>query len=150
MFQETRGEVSILSRVMGFLFRGWKFLVVDGFIRYGLITMGCNMHLIICFNSWDIVSGLDVEVHPLELNRELLILNVYGHCRERNSFRGDFFLNRMIQQDSLILGGDIKFSKGVKETWCPRSHIGPLPNYFVHKLEEGHLLDIDSIKLNPT
>lgn len=48
------------------------------------------------------------------------------------------------------MGGDLNSTLGGHEIWGPRAQDNQLAGYFVQKLHECHLIDIDPIKLKPT
>ena len=51
--------------------------------------------------------------------------------------------------DSLMLGGDFNFSLGHNEVWGPHAQVDSLAGFFVQKLVEKGLLDIEPVKLKP-
>ena len=50
----------------------------------------------------------------------------------------------------MILGGDFNFSLGHNEVWGPHAQVDSLAGFFVQKLVEKGLLDIEPVKLKPT
>ena len=49
-----------------------------------------------------------------------------------------------------MLGGDLNLSLGHNEVWGPHAQVDSLAVYFVQKLTEKGLLDIEPVKLKPT
>lgn len=49
-----------------------------------------------------------------------------------------------------MLGGDLNFLIGVSEIWEMQAHPGPIYNFFVHKLEDSLLYDLELRKFLPT
>lgn len=52
--------------------------------------------------------------------------------------------------DNLILGGDLNLSIGYLESWGDHAQIDPLSDLFENVLEDHSLIDIPSVKLQPT
>lgn len=51
---------------------------------------------------------------------------------------------------NLVVGGDLNFSLGLSETWGPQAHVDPLADFFLNKIKDGRLIDINIIKNTPT
>jgi hypothetical protein len=49
-----------------------------------------------------------------------------------------------------VIGGDLNFTLGASEIWGLATQIDCLQGYFLRKLEEVGLLDIEPTKLSPT
>jgi hypothetical protein len=48
------------------------------------------------------------------------------------------------------VGGDLKFTLGASQVWGLEAHVDCLSCYFIKKLEELGLLDVEPAKLTPT
>jgi hypothetical protein len=55
-----------------------------------------------------------------------------------------------MKNEFLILGGDLNFSLGEAESWCPSSHPYNQASFFSHLLSSNGLIDIAPLKLLPT
>jgi hypothetical protein len=54
----------------------------------------------------------------------------------------------IMNQENTIHGGDLNFSLGRDEIWGSISQVDPLSYFFIQRMEENILLDIERIKLN--
>ena len=52
-----------------------------------------------------------------------------------------------MKNEFLILGGDLNFSSGEAESWCPSSHPYNQASFFSHLLSSNGLIDIGPLKL---
>ena len=50
----------------------------------------------------------------------------------------------------MVVGGDLNFTLGQNEIWGPHAHADPLEGFFLQRLVEKNLLDIEPVKLKPT
>jgi hypothetical protein len=55
-----------------------------------------------------------------------------------------------IQHGLVVLGGDLNFTLGALEVWGPATQVDYLLGYFLKKIEEVGMLDIEPTKLSPT
>jgi len=55
-----------------------------------------------------------------------------------------------VQEDNLILGGDLNFSIRYSESWGHNAQIDFLSDFFKNILEDHGLIDIPSARLQPT
>jgi hypothetical protein len=55
-----------------------------------------------------------------------------------------------VQNGLVVIGGDLNFTLGASKVWGPTTQLDPLSSYFIRKLEETSLLDIEPSKLSPT
>ena len=93
---------------------------------------------------------LGVDFFSEELGFNLSVINVYGSYLNRAPFWDSLLQNPLVNGDSLVLGGDFNFSLGHNEVWGPRARADSLTGFFVQKLVEKGLLDIELVKLRPT
>jgi hypothetical protein len=97
-----------------------------------------------------VVSGLAIVLHSQELGKEITILNLYGPYDERVLFWDKLFNMEFWNLQDIILGGDLNFSVGRVEVWGQVAKVDPLSDYFIQKLEDKGLIDVEPIKLRPT
>jgi len=56
----------------------------------------------------------------------------------------------LIRKDFVIVGLDLNFTLGRSEVWGATTNVDPLLYFFVSKLQEVGLFDIEAMKLQPT
>ena len=150
LLQETLGvgEV-ILARLESWL-PGWDFETLDARGRSGGLAVGWKKSCMKLVNAWGMKDVLGVEVFSEELGISLTVVNVYGPYLNRAPFWDSLLQNPLVNGDSLVIGGDFNFSLGHNEVWGPRAQVDSLAGFFVQKLVERGLLDIEPVKLKPT
>ena len=125
-------------------------MTMDARGRSGGLAVGWKNSCVKLINSWGIEAVLGVEVFSEELGISLSVVNVYGPYLNRGPFWDSVYQNPLVNGDSVVLGGDLNFSLGNNEVWGPHAQVDSLAGYFVQKLVEKGLLDIEPIKLKPT
>jgi hypothetical protein len=55
-----------------------------------------------------------------------------------------------VQNGLVVIWGDFNSTLGESKFWVPTAQLEPLSSYFIRKLEENGLLDIEPSKLSPT
>ena len=101
-------------------------------------------------NSWGSEAVLGVEAFSEELGISLSVLNIYGPYLNRAYFWDSLLQNPLVNGDSIVMGDDLNFSLGHNEVWGPHAQVDSLAGFFVQKLMEKGLLDIEPVKLKPT
>lgn len=96
------------------------------------------------------VSGLAIVLYSHKRGREFTSLNLYGPYVERVAYWEKMFKIDILNQNYLILGSDLNFSFERAEIWGQVARVNPLTNFFIQRLEDNGLLDVESIKLQPT
>ena len=92
------------------------------------------------------VSKLEivVDLESKELNCVKRVLNLYGPYVECPSFWEAF-----LSSPYFILGGNLNFTKDIREVWGSSLYKAPLGDFFIHFMFSHHLVDVDPIKLVP-
>jgi hypothetical protein len=73
-----------------------------------------------------------------------------GPYSERKEFWKKKFNSKLTNQNYVFIGGDLNFTLGDYEIWGPSTQKDPLSDFFIQKLDEAGLFDIQPIKYNPT
>jgi hypothetical protein len=63
---------------------------------------------------------------------------------------GQVFHMDWLQVGLVVVGGDLNFTLGASKIWGPTTQVDCLASYFIKKLEEVGLLDVELAKLSPT
>lgn len=101
-------------------------------------------------NIWGGGVFLGVEIYSRDLEENLIVLNVYGPCVNREIFWQKLLDSPILQAGNIILGGNLNFSIGFSESWGHLAQIDPLSDYFGQLLEDHHWIDLPSTKLQFT
>jgi hypothetical protein len=86
----------------------------------------------------------------LDLGKEITLLNVYGPYMDRVDYWDRFFQMDWIHFGLVVVGGDLNFTLGALEFWGHVAQVDYLSGYFIKKMEEVGLLDVEPTKLTPT
>jgi len=103
-----------------------------------------------CTNSWAFSSGLGSSLFSLDLEKEITLLNIYGPYMERLEYWDTIFSSEWFQKGLVIVWGDLNFTLGALEVWGLATQVDCMSSYFINKLEEVGLLDIEPTKLTST
>eukprot|EP01018_Ginkgo_biloba_P032904 Gb_28853 [translate_table: standard] len=121
LLEET---LCVVDKILGTLERllgGWVFMCVDA-------------------------QGVDQE----ELDKDLVVLNVYGPYNDRALIWEKLLSKDFLRWDNIILGRDLNFSLVSSEIWGSKAQVDGLSSFFFRKLIDAGLIDIEPIKLKPT
>jgi hypothetical protein len=77
-------------------------------------------------------------------------MNVYGPYMDKVECWDNFFIMDYIQNGLVVIGGDLNFTLGASYVWGLAAQLNYLSGYFLKKLEEVSLLDIELAKFSPT
>ena len=150
LLQETMGEGEVIRERLESWLPGWSFVTVDARGRSGGLAVGWKNCRVKMINAWGTEAILGVEVFSEDLGIPLSVVNVYGPYLNRAHFWNSLFQSTLVNGDSVVLGGDLNFSLGQSEIWGPHAQADSLAGFFVQKLMEKGLLDIEPAKLKPT
>ena len=81
-------------------------------------------------NLWGLESAIGVSCSTLNLGEDFAVCDVYGPYLNRIPLWDSLLNNPLLRGDSVILGGDLNFSIGTKESWGPQVNPNPLSNFF--------------------
>ena len=150
LLQETLGVGEVVRDQLESWLLGWSFLTLDARGRSGGLEVGWKTSSIQLINAWGSEAVLGIEVFVADLGISLNVVNVYGPYLNRVPFWDSLLQNPLVSGDRLVLGGDLNFLLGHNEVWGPHAQVDSLAGYFVQKLMEKGLLDIEPVKLKLT
>jgi hypothetical protein len=91
---------------------------------------------------------LGIALFPWDLGKDIIFLNIYGLYSNKIVLWNKVFNSNWICQDLTIIGGDLNFNFDSLEIWGPVTYVDCLLGYFMRKMEEVGLVDIELSKLN--
>jgi len=150
LLQETLGEVDVIKNKLEGMLPGWVFECLDVRGRSGGLATGWNSRTIKCGNVWGMESAIGCTLSSLGLGEEITLLNIYGPYQDRIPFWENLFSKACLKDSSVIIGGDLNFSLGQSEVWGPQARADPQADFFIHKLMDLDLIDIEPISLKPS
>ena len=150
LLQETLGVGEVIKERLELWLPRWSFITLDANGHSGGLAVGWRKCCVKLVSAWGMDSVLGAEFHSEELGFTFPVLNVYGPYLNRGLFWDNLLQHPLVSGDSLVMGGDFNFSLGQNEIWGPRARADPLTDYFIQKLVEKGLLDIEPVKLRPT
>lgn len=81
-------------------------------------------------NVWCWEGVTRVKVFSEELGIEIMILNVYGPCQNRTLFWETIMKASSMEEDNIVMGGDLNYSLGLPESWGHNAQIDSLMDFF--------------------
>jgi hypothetical protein len=95
-------------------------------------------------------AGILLEGVVKDLNLNLKLINCYGPYSDREVFWEGIKREGILNEDNLILGGDLNFTTSSREVWGEHARVDPLQLYFSQLIQVGGLVDVEPVKLLPT
>eukprot|EP00253_Pinus_taeda_P024074 PITA_24074 len=93
---------------------------------------------------------MGADIFSIDLGLSLRIINTYGPCHQRESFWRQFFNRTLLALDRIILGGDMNFSLGFRESWGSMAQVDSITKFMRSTLEQSDFIDIPMQKPLPT
>ena len=150
LLQETLGLGDIIKEKLESWMAGWSFVTLDVRGRSGGLAVGWKLSAAKLVNSWGRDSVLGVELLFADLGTNLSVINVYGPYLNRAPFWDALLQDPLLRGDSVVVGGDLNFSLGQTEISGPHAIVDPQAGFFLQRLVENKLVNIEPIKLKPT
>eukprot|EP00253_Pinus_taeda_P029489 PITA_29489 len=150
MLQETLCSADQISKTFQALTPGWSFISLDVAGRSGGLAIGTNPHSIRVDATWGGTGYLGLNFFSADLGMELRVVNVYGPCNHRELFWQRVLHLSLIKGDKTIIGGDLNFSLGFRESWGSTAQVDSITDYMTNLLEQTNFVDIPMQKLLPT
>eukprot|EP00253_Pinus_taeda_P006367 PITA_06367 len=150
MLQETLCSADQITRAMQALVPAWSFHAIDAVGRSGGLAIGVNPRSIKMDSTWGGSGFIGLEIFSAELGMTLRVVNVYAPCSHRESFWQHLLQLSMMNEDRVIIGGDLNFSLGFRESWGSEAQFDPITDYMTNLLEQTNFLDIPMQRLLPT
>jgi len=85
--------------------------------RSGGLAIGYNPRTIRVDASRGHFGFMGIDIFSAELSKYLRVINVYGPCHQREHFYQHFLTLYILALGHIIIGGDLNFSLGFKESW---------------------------------
>eukprot|EP00253_Pinus_taeda_P012058 PITA_12058 len=150
MLQETLFPVEQITRAMQALTPGWIYTAIDAAGRSGGLAIGTNPRSIKVDSTWGGAGFLALDIFSSELGMNLRIINVYAPCSQRELFWQHFLHLSITNEDRVIIGGDLNFSLGFRESWGSAAQIDSITDFMTNLLENTNLIDIPMQKILPS
>lgn len=150
LLQETMGASDSVKKALESWLSGWNFEAVDAIGKSGGLAIGWLTRQIRCENIWGTQSAIGVDVYSRETDWAFTVLNLYGPYQMQLPFWEDLFQKSWWNNPDLIVGGDLKFTKGEAEIWGDSAKVDELSDFFRQKLAQAGVIDVPPIKLTPT
>lgn len=80
----------------------------------------------------------------------LRIVNVYAPCNQRELFWQRLLHLSLMNEDLVVIGGDLNLSLGYRESWGSTAQIDSISDYMTSLLEQTYFVDVPMHKLLPT
>lgn len=115
--QEAICPTSTITPLLETWLPGWSFHSLDTTGRLGGVALGINNQSIKLDRVWGGYGFMGVDIYSSTLESDYRIINVYGPCHDRANFQSKLLNSSILQQDNIILGGDLNFCIGFVESW---------------------------------
>eukprot|EP00253_Pinus_taeda_P031803 PITA_31803 len=150
MLQETLCSADQITRALQAITPGWSYSAIDALGRSGGQAIGINPRSIKVNSTWGGSGFLGLDIYSADLGMNLRIVNVYAPCSQRESFWQHLLNLTIMNEDRVVIGGDLNFSLGFRESWGSAAQIDPITNYMTNLLAQSNLMDIPMQKVLPT
>lgn len=150
MLQETLFSADQIIRVMQAMVPGWSFFANDAVGRSGGLAIGLNPRSINPISTWGGAGFIGLDFFSADLGMDLRIVNIYAPCSQRESFWRNTLQLPLLNEDHVIIGGDLNFSLGFRESWGTEAQIDSITDYMTNLLEQPDFSDISLQRLLPT
>jgi len=150
MLQETLCSAEQISKTFQALTPGWSFIALDAAGRSGGLAIRTNPRSIRVDATWGGTGYLGLDFFSADLGMELRMVNVYGLCNHRKKLWQRLLHLSLMEGDKTIIGGDLNFSLGFRESWGSTALIDSITDYMTNLLEQTSFVDIPMQKLLPT
>lgn len=136
--QETLCSAEVLIPLLKSWMPSWTFHALDAYGRFGGIAIGFSNKTIDLIKMWGCRGFISVDIYSISLETELRVINLYGPCLDRANFWRRLLASSNFQVDNIILGGDLNFSLGFRESWGHLAQVDGLTNAITSLLEDHH------------
>eukprot|EP00253_Pinus_taeda_P008313 PITA_08313 len=127
-----------------------KFLASDASGRSGGLAIGINLRTIRLDSSWGGQGFLGVDIFSADLGVAFRIVNVYGPCQHREPFWNRLLNLSLMTASHTILGGDLNFSLGFRESWGSMAQVDTITDFMRNALEQADFVDVPMHQPMPT
>eukprot|EP00253_Pinus_taeda_P035499 PITA_35499 len=148
--QETLGPADTIEHCLNSITPRWKFLATDASGRSGGLAIRINPRTIRLDSSWGGKGFLGADIFSADLGRAFRIVNVYGPCQLREPFWNSLFNLSLMNVDHTILGGDLNFSLGFRESWGSMAKVDSITDFMRNALEQADFVDVPMHQPKPT
>eukprot|EP00253_Pinus_taeda_P034258 PITA_34258 len=150
LLQEKLGPGEAIYLSLNTLAARWKFLAIDADGRSGGLAIGYNPKSIRLDSSWGGQGFMGADIFLADLGLSLRIVNIYGPCQQRERFWRQFFNRNLMALDRIILGRDMNFSMGFRESWGSMVQVDTITEFMRNTLDQNDFIDIPMQKPLPT
>eukprot|EP00253_Pinus_taeda_P004777 PITA_04777 len=148
--QETLSPAITLISTLNSWLPNWTFHALDASGRSGCIAIGfCNKSMDLR-NIWGGRGFMGMDIFSRSLESEICVMNVYGPCMDRATFWRSLLNSHLMQDDNIILGGDLNFALGFSESWGHSAQVDGLSDTISALLEQHQWVDIPSARIQYT
>eukprot|EP00253_Pinus_taeda_P031439 PITA_31439 len=142
LLQETLGSAESTTHALNSIAPRWHFIRLDAMGRSGGLAIGYNPYSIRMDSSWGGLGFLGADIFSKDLGLSLRIINIYGPCEQREGFWRTLLGRTLMNAENLILGGDLNFSLGFRESWGSTAQADSITDFMRSLLEQHDLIDI--------
>jgi hypothetical protein len=127
----------------------WKLCAVDSNGLSGDLLLAWNPNKA-NFDDFFTPAGILLEGFVKDVNRSLKMVNCYGPYSNRQVFSDDLKNDGILNEQGLILGGDLNFTQFAREIWGSSRRLDPMASYLNQQLQDVGLIDVEPVEFLPT
>eukprot|EP00253_Pinus_taeda_P012292 PITA_12292 len=116
----------------------------------GRLAIGINHRTIRLDSSWGGQGFLGVDIFSADLGVAFRIVNIYGPCQHREPFWNRLLNLSLMTASHTILGGDLNFSLGFRESWGSMAQVDSITYFMRNALEQADFVDVPMHQPMPT
>jgi hypothetical protein len=95
-------------------------------------------------------AGIFLEGRFKHSNARVKLLNCYAPYKDRECFWQSILDSGLLEEQGLIVGGDLNFTLSSWEVWGSSARVDPLADFFSNMLHSTGLVDMQPSHLSPT
>ena len=147
--QEAMTDGERAKEIMGAILKDWRMETIDaeGHSRGLLIAWSPEITF---YAKSDYKDALGTELEDPKTGIRFFFLNVYGPFYDRRIYWESLANERALDQENLILVGDLNLTLSTTEVWGQNARSDALANFFISLFEQKKLISLQLICLEHT
>jgi hypothetical protein len=100
--------------------------------------------------AFDTLAGIYLEGRFKHSTDKVKMLNCYAPYKDRKHLWLPIIQSGLLNEEGIIVGGDLNFTLSMREVWGASAIIDPLSDFFTSLIHSSGLVDVQPTKLTPT
>jgi len=127
----------------------WNVVALDPCGPSGGLLSGWNPTFVELY-ALDTLAGIYLEGRIKQSTDIVKLLNCYAPYKDRELLWIPIIRSGLLNEEGIIVGGDLNFTLSTREVWGDTSRIDTLSDFFTSLIQSSGLVDVQPTKLTPT